>query len=109
MQERYLGRIQPGMDVCDAQGGKVGSVARVHRYDVAEIGITTTVATRPRVPDLDEILEVKTGPLGLGGHLYVPLRMIEEVASDCITLSVSKRDDEVKRWKARPNYLAQLY
>ncbi len=27
MQERYLGRIEPDMDVCDINGAKIGSVA----------------------------------------------------------------------------------
>jgi hypothetical protein len=109
MHERYLGRIQPGMDVCDAEGVKVGSVAHVHRYDVAEVGVATTVPSAKAPPDLDEILEVKTGPLGLGGHLYVPLRLIDEVAPDCVTLAAAKRGGDLDRWKTKPEHLDRLY
>ena len=49
-------QITPGMDVCDVSGEKVGTVARV-----------------------GEVVEVKTGLLGLGKHLYVPPTEVDAV------------------------------
>ena len=54
--EREARQIAPGMDVCDVSGEKVGTVAHVHHR-----------------PAVREVIEVKTGPLGLGKHLY-PVR-----------------------------------
>ena len=32
-EERYLGRIEPGMDLCDVNGDKLGTVAQVIRHE----------------------------------------------------------------------------
>ena len=32
LEQRFLGRIVPGMDVCDVGGDKIGSVAHIHRF-----------------------------------------------------------------------------
>ncbi len=63
------GRILPGMDVCDVGGDKVGSVAAIHH--VGEVP-DPAPASLP-----DDILEVKTGLLGLGKHLYVPVSAVQ--------------------------------
>ncbi len=73
MQERYLGRIQPDMEVSDIHGNKVGTVSRVYRYEATASGAVDASATAPG----DEIVEVKTGLLGLGAHYYVPLSAVQ--------------------------------
>src|SRR5215208_7077175 len=76
VQERYLGRMEPGMDVCDMNGDKVGSVARVYRHEMAAVAAGAGPGgggSLPEAPTSNEILEVKTGFLGLGRRLYVPL------------------------------------
>ena len=100
MPERYLGRIQAGMSVCDARGSRLGSVARVHRYDAG-------AAIEER--NDGEVLEVKTGVFGLGKHLYVPLGSIQEVVDDSVFLTVRGFDDELDQFKQKPEYLDRLH
>src|SRR5712675_1571599 len=66
-EQKYVGRLEPGMDVCDLNGDKVGTINRVYRTDPAAGSFEAgAVATLPR----EDILEVKTGLLGLGKHYY---------------------------------------
>jgi hypothetical protein len=110
MQERYLGRIQPGMDVCDSKGSRFGSVARVYRYDAGEVGATTSAVGAATVATArDEILEVKTGPFGLGKHFFVPLGQIHEVIEDSVILSVAGHEDDLSRFRSKPAYFDQLH
>lgn len=69
MPERYLGRLQPGMDVCDVTGQKVGTIAHVYRYADAVVSTASGGAAESRQPPYDEVIEVKTGLFGLGAHL----------------------------------------
>jgi uncharacterized protein DUF2171 len=103
MQERYLGRLESGLDVCDVRGDKIGTVARVYRKDPALISSGTSAA-----PPRDEVLEVKTGFLGLGKHLFIPLSAIQEVNSGCVFLGRTKDEAEEAGWTARPSYLDEL-
>ena len=78
-QRQLLGRIVTGMEVCDITGDKIGTIARIHHVDEL-----------PAFADDDRfegILELKTGFLGLGHRLYVPLSVVQEVFSDTIFLS----------------------
>jgi len=106
MQERYLGRIEPDMDVCDINGDKVGTVAHVYRYDLALVGDAAGETRAPR----DEVIEVKTGFLGLGKHLFIPMGAVEDVTQSCVFLS--KTSDDVKHnedWQQRPSHLDDLH
>jgi hypothetical protein len=67
--------IAQGMDVCDVSGEKVGVVERVHRFGESA-----------------EVVEVKTGPLGLGKHLYVPPEAIDGVTEAGLMLKHSKQE-----------------
>ena len=106
MPERYLGRIQAGMDVCDARGSRLGSVARVYRYDSAANGAEPAVVDEPVA---DEVVEVKTGMFGLGKHLFVPLGSVQEVIDDSVFLAVRGLDDELDQFKHKPEYLERLH
>ena len=55
-----------------------------------------------------EILEVKTGLLGLGKHLYIPLDQVQEVTQGCVFLSHPKDEIEGMGWSQRPDYLDEL-
>jgi hypothetical protein len=81
-QRRFLGQIQPGVEVYDVAGDKIGSVARVHRVDETpeHLGAAT----------FDEVLEVKTGFLGFGKRLYVPVGEVQETLRDSLFLAHSK-------------------
>jgi hypothetical protein len=109
MPERYLGQLEPGMDVCDLAGDKVGTLAHVYRHADAVVGpgSTTTLASPEQRPD--EILEVKTGFLGLGSHFYIPLSAVQEVLNkDCLFISHPKHEFEAQGWHEKPAHLAEL-
>jgi hypothetical protein len=93
-EQRFLGRILPGMDVCDVGGDKIGSIAQVHRFselpDPAEESVP------------DEVMEVKTGLLGLGKHLYVPLSDVQEVLPESVYLSRPKEEFESRGYYTKP-------
>ena len=58
----------------------------------------------------EEVIEVKTGLLGLGKHFYLPMSTVQEVTQGCVFLS--KPADEVKgteAWQQRPPYLDELH
>ena len=100
-----LGKVHPGIDVCDVRGEKIGTVAHVYRQAVAPGADAGAVAARPR----EEVVEVKRGPLGLGKHLYIPLGAVETLndAGDCLALSIGK-DQLDPAWESRPDYLREL-
>jgi hypothetical protein len=101
-EQKYLGRLEPGMDVCDLNGDKVGTINRVYRTDPAAGSVEAgAVATLPR----EDILEVKTGLLGLGKHYYVPMDAIQDVTPGCIFVKEPKERLEVMGWDVRPEYL----
>ena len=110
MQEaRYLGRLEPGMDVCDVDGNKFGSISRVYRHEMAAATSGASsggVGTMPM--PRDEILEVKTGMFGLGKHLYVPFSAIQDVTSGCVFINQPKDSLDQQGWDGKPDYLDEL-
>jgi hypothetical protein len=82
-REQPVRQVAPGMDVCDVSGEKVGTVARVHR----------------------EIVEVKTGPFGLGKHLYVPKNEVDGVTEAGVILRHAKQEFHEFGLDARPDQL----
>ena len=101
MQERYQGRLEPGMDVCDINGDKIGTLSRVYRRHLTGVETGAGVATAPR----EEMLEVKTGLLGLGKHYYVPFGAIQDVTTGCVFLNQPKDAMDQQGWEHRPDYL----
>jgi hypothetical protein len=96
------------MDVCDSRGGRLGSVARVYRYDTPDEPVAQPGAAASTDAGYDEIIEVKTGMLGLGKRLYVPFGNIQEVISDSVFLAVGGLDADLDPFKRKPEYLAML-
>ena len=92
-------RIRPGMDVCDVGGDKVGSVGEVHQ---AGQPADPAAASVP-----DEILEVKTGLLGLGKRLYVPMGAVQEVLTESVFLSSPKEEFESRGYYEKPAHLSK--
>jgi hypothetical protein len=105
-EQRYVGRLEPGMDVCDLDGNKFGTIERAFRHDVAPLEATDTsaVGTMTR----EDILQVKTGLLGLGKHYYVPFSAIQDVTSGCVFVNQSKDHIDEMGWDVRPDYLDTL-
>jgi hypothetical protein len=99
MAERYIGRIMPGQDLCDVNGDKVGSVAHVYRED--ENTMTTTQ------PVYEDVIEVKTGILGLGEKLYVPVSAVDDATEDAVFVAKPK-DAFDGAWRRKPEYLDKL-
>jgi hypothetical protein len=60
---------------CDVSGEKVGTVAHVHHPTPAR-----------------EVIEVKTGPLGLGKHLFVQTEHIDAVTEAGVILRHAKQE-----------------
>lgn len=101
----YLGRITPGMDVCDVTGEKVGSIAHIYRFDQ---GTEVTDETTPSRGG-DEFIEVKSGFLGLGKHYYVPMSAVQEVLTDSIFLSKSRETFAELGYEEKPAHFAELH
>ena len=105
-EQRYLGRLEPGMDVCDMDGNKFGTINRVFRPELAGVGAgaATTAGSMPH----EDIIEVKTGLFGLGKHLYVPFGAIQDVTSGCVFINASKDNIEEQGWDVKPDYLDEM-
>jgi Uncharacterized protein conserved in bacteria (DUF2171) len=87
-EEQQARPVAPGMDVCDVSGEKVGTVARVHHPTSAQ-----------------EVVEVKTGLLGLGQHLYVQSEQIDAVTDAGVILKHAKGEFHNAGLDARPDEL----
>jgi|SwirhisoilCB3_FD_contig_61_2445922_length_708_multi_5_in_0_out_0_1 hypothetical protein len=98
LEQRFLGRITPGMDVCDVGGDKIGSVSEIHRF--TELPDPADAASLP-----EEVLEVKTGFLGLGKHLYVPMSAVQEVLTDSVYISKPKEELEGLGYYNKPDHI----
>ena len=105
-EQRYLGRLEPGMDVCDVDGNKFGAIERAFRHDMApaDASETSAIGTMTR----EDILQVKTGLLGLGKHYYIPFSAIQDVTSGCVFVDQSKDRIDDMGWDVRPDYLDTL-
>ncbi|MBV8086910.1 MAG: hypothetical protein JO247_19050 [Chloroflexi bacterium] len=99
MTERYVGRLLPGQDLCDVNGDKVGTIARVYREDVA--------AMDGAMPAHDEVIEVKTGFLGLGQRLYVPVSAVTDT-TDAAAFVDKPATEFDSTWHDKPEYLDRL-
>jgi hypothetical protein len=53
-------------------------------------------------------MEVKTGLLGLGAHLFIPLSTIQETLNDCVFVARPKEEFESLGWDDKPAYLDEL-
>jgi len=67
------------MEVCDIEGEKIGSVARLYRRNLND-GDPATQSDHP------EILEVSTGPFGWGKHLYIPIEAVQDATQQTLFL-----------------------
>ena len=99
-EEVKLGRLVPGLPVCDVQGTKIGTLAHVHQQQAEDATATPAVE--------DKVIEVKTGPLGLGKHMYIPTQAIETVTDDHVILNRPREEVDASDWTTRPANLRQL-
>ena len=92
--------IVSGMDICDVGGDKIGNVAVFHRV------VTLPDPAAASAPE--ETLEVKTGLLGLGKRLYVPMSAVQEVLTESIFLTRPKEEFESLGYYEKPAHLSQV-
>jgi hypothetical protein len=104
MQERDLSRIEPDLDVCDINGDKLGTVARVYRHNPAVVGPVASTISQLR----EEVVEVKSGFLGLGKHFYIPVSAIRDITDGGVF--IDRPRDEIDRtdWQTKPTYLEEM-
>jgi hypothetical protein len=92
-QRPQFGHITTAMEVCDREGEKIGSVARLYRRRPA--------GGEPANPsDRAEILEVQTGPFGWGAHLFIPLEAVQDATHQTLFLTRRKRDLD-QSWRTK--------
>jgi hypothetical protein len=103
MQTWDFNQIHPAMDVRDRGGEKIGTVDQVHYNEPATVGGDGGAARLPA----NGLIEVKTGFLGLGRRLYVPLSEVDDVLSDSVFLSRTRDDLDDPAWQERPASLDQ--
>jgi hypothetical protein len=92
--------IAPDVDVCDVDGAKIGTVARVH--DAAAGGAAGAGETTR-----EDVVEVRAGLLGLR-HLYIPVSAVQDVTGDGVFLALRKSELEHGVWQTRPSWLSDL-
>ena len=108
MQEPYLGRLRPDMDVCDMAGEKVGTIAHVYRSAAVVVGASPRAGAGEQLP-YEAVIEVKSGFLGLGSHLYIPLSAVQDTLGDCVFLSRPKYEFERLGWYDKPAHLDEVF
>jgi hypothetical protein len=100
----YLGRVAPGMSVCDIVGKKVGTIVQLHRIGDAPPAAAAGGATP--VPH-NQVMEIKTGLLGLGPHLYIPTSAIDDGVEDSVFLWQPQDEFERLGWHEKPPVLTE--
>jgi hypothetical protein len=104
-QERYVGRIVPDMEACDINGDKIGTVAHVYRHEFAGAGVSG--ASGGGLP-AEDVVEVKTGFLGLGKHFYIPTSAIQEVTQGSVFVSKAREELSATGWDRKPDHLDEV-
>lgn len=81
-QQDLLTTIREGMQVEDADGDKVGTVA--------ELCLPTGVGTSPSAVSKAAYIKISVGLLSIGGHWYIPLSAVRTVVDDRVILDVDQ-------------------
>ena len=108
MEERKLERLHPGLPVSDVQGAKIGTVAHVYQEERDLSATAPIVAEGTPAPPGEKVIEVKTGVLGLGKHLFIPAREIETITDDQVILDRSREEVEAEQGSVQLPNLTRL-
>ncbi|HET7768971.1 MAG TPA: hypothetical protein VFN74_09340, partial [Chloroflexota bacterium] len=84
--------IAPGMEVYDTFDHKLGTVAHIHEGPVGTGG----------QPGANDVVEVRTGFLGLGKHFFIPRSAVRDVTEGGVFLAVSRDEVHQRGWDQRP-------
>ena len=89
-------RVREGMEVYGCRGEKIGSVGDVH--------VGSDIAGAIGVADAGEhsYFEVRSGPLGLGKHLWCEARDVQDVGKKRVTLKYTKEEASERGKSDRP-------
>src|SRR5687768_8580299 len=88
--------ITPGMEVYDTFDHKLGTVDHVHEGSVAP----------GELVGANDVMEVKTGFLGLGKHLFIPRSAVRDVTEGGVFVAASREEISHHGWDQRPATLA---
>ena len=108
MEDLKLDRLHPGLPVSDVRGEKIGTLAGVYGRAPADPSASSGSSGGTPTAAAERIVEVKTGFLGLGKHLYVPTRAIETVTDDHVILDCPREEADAHGWTERPAGLTKL-
>jgi len=105
----------PDLEVFDADGHKVGTVAHVYELQpgaaesaaAALVTPTTAVAAATGGSGLagDGVFELKTGLFGLGKHYYIPFSAVKDVTTGGVFLKTAKADFDAQGWQQKPDFV----
>ena len=96
MEQQIVGKVVPGLKLYFFGGKKLGTIAHVH--------LTDRVRARRDETAREGLVEVRTGFLGFGKRLYVPLETVAEVFEDTAFLAQSWKDVD-PQWEQKPAQL----
>jgi hypothetical protein len=98
-EEATATHLAPGMDVRDMDGRKIGTIE--HIYHEVE-GSAFEAARSPSGKGEDGVMEVKTGILGLGEHLFIPIAAVSDSVDESVFLT-ARKSEMPEEWHQRPD------
>ncbi len=91
-----MARIHAGMNVCDSEGVKIGTVEKI--YTAADYGVPP-----PRFAPV--VIEPYLRVASEGKQLFIPFGAISDVTDDCVVLTVIRDRIDEQWWHQKPSYL----
>jgi hypothetical protein len=88
------------MDVCDINGDKLGTIAQIFRHEFANVAVGGGPDTAQ-----GDFIEVKTGFMGLGKHLFIPLTAVRDATEGCLFLDLTSEQVKEQDWDAKPAWI----
>ncbi len=91
-----MARIRMGMNVCDSEEVKIGTVEKIYR--AADYGVPP-----PRIAPV--IVEPYIQVDSNGKQLYIPFGAVSNVTDDCVVLTVIRDRIGEQWWDQKPSFL----
>jgi hypothetical protein len=96
----YLGPLRVGMEVCDVNGVAVGTISHIYQRLVSPTGDAGAAATAH-----GQLVEVKTGLLGLGPRFYVPYGAFRAAGREGAILTRGRDELEALGFDRKPEFV----
>lgn len=100
MNERFWTMLRDDMEVCDANGDRVGKISKIYQ-PVA----VTSAASASSEPGGTAYMKVDPGFFSFQGDLYIPTDAISDVSGDQVILSTDKDHLDAMGWNHKPDFL----